>query len=156
MVLADSIENVWEDFFSDLFDSFGFCIGCVVATSWAFAQNIRCFDPWGPAVGRSRMVNPVFPQGNDGIITHSQQKIRPLPFIRPICTLFHVGLYILGVETFQNWNLEMLSWTKFESRTEQWKMGPWLFRVYVGDEIQPFYVGIISKTHENKGPYWRN
>ena len=27
---------------------------------------------------------------------------------------------------------------------EQWKKGPWLFRVYVGDESLPSYMGIIS------------
>ena len=39
------------------------------------------------------------------------------------------------------------SWTSQDSN-EQWKMVPWLFRVYVWDEIPPSYVRIFSKTLE--------
>ena len=31
-----------------------------------------------------------------------------------------------------------------ELKDEQWRKFPWLFRVFLGDEILPSYVGIIS------------
>ena len=48
----------------------------------------------------------------------------------------------------------MISFTRWNLSNE--KKGPWLFRVYVGDEILPNYVGDYFINHEIRIPSLNN
>ncbi len=86
---------------------------------------------------------------------HPKDMLVPEPHLQPLKTGWKrwfpsIFPFVKIREPSSNWNVaskkDIFS-IRFQAKgyaSEQWKKGPWLFRVYVGDETLSGYVGIIS------------